>query len=393
MPPIESSGTIPSPLSQVFDAASNDAYKIATEGGAALGRMQGFPTIDASVLEQLGSVAKRSSRDGLANDNGAPIIPQAKGMSISQMMLELTALNSKIQQAQGENATNGLKVEQTKLDKAATDTTKKLQDWIKGCEDAAAKDKQKKTASWISKIFGAIAAVVAIVVAVVATVATGGASAPLLALAVMGAVASLCSLVDTIEDITNTVRAGMDPPKEPLTFGPSSLAAKDASEKAYNNAIKDGKSEEEAQMIKDKKFSEVKLAMGLTFAVLAMVGSVAGAAGAAKAGMEATMQTVKLVTGTVTALANLTKAAADITGGVLELGRADDQYAADSARVDSKRIEATVAEILAHMQAMQDALRKILADMEEGVKACSDIVGSEHNNYQQVSQNLGTGTA
>ena len=402
-----------------------------------------FLGIDTSqLLAQLGALSKQESgSDGVTNSNGAPLLPTTAKMTVSQMMLALTALNSKISQNQSENAMDGIKVDQGKLDKAAADTTQKLKDWIKSSEDAAAAEKKQKTSSWISKIFGAIASVVSFVVAAVAlvsavaaTIATGGAGLPLLALAVVGVIAAGAALVDTACDITNSVRAGMDPPKEPLAFGPSAAIATAASNAAYNNAIKDGKSEEEAQQAKAAKYSAVYMGMSITFSVVAIAasmgaasasaataasttaeagvematlgGSVAGAGAGAGATVASTagsftglgMTTAQLTQLTKTAstwinvLAGLTKAGADIGVGVYGLQASEDQYDAATARVESKRIEATTAEISAHLQALQDEIKKILEDMQEALKACSDIVSSESTTYQQISGNLGGGS-
>ncbi len=122
--------------------------------------------------------ATLGGQSGVTNSNGAPSIGGvAINFSPEDMAAALLVLQGKTQDAQLRTAREGLENSRLKMQDQNEKALAKINDWIKSCESAGAKDKAGGVMGWVSKIAGFVGALMATVVAGVAAVATGGAAA------------------------------------------------------------------------------------------------------------------------------------------------------------------------------------------------------------------------
>ncbi|MBL8332220.1 MAG: type III secretion system translocon subunit SctE [Rubrivivax sp.] len=397
------------------------------------------------MQELLSAVLKTNAKDkndGVTNTEGAPVLEApVVDFSGDQLALILAALDTKIKEAQGKTAKEGIEAARQQTESANKDMLEKLQEVIDKQKEAAEKEKENKVWGWIGKIAAVIGAIVATVAAVAATIATGGAAAPLLALAVVGLVAATVDLASQINQEVN-------PDAEPFTLG--SLIG-DAIIEAMDAAGLDGKERAVAsgfgsalgfllmqpdlagQMAEDAAIADgmsaedaAKLRMGVQIAavvttIVAMI-AITIASGGASSGStasstasnvgKAAVNSADDVAATATKVADGAKKASDAANKVIKASKiieggtsvvqgtagvaqgaigiqvAEMTQDAEEARAAAKEIEAILLALQAQSEEQTQRLKEIIAALDEGMAQFSQMVAAAGDQRANQVKNL-----
>ncbi|WP_428000745.1 type III secretion system translocon subunit SctE [Acidovorax sp.] len=324
----------------------------------------------AGVL-QAGQTGSTSGGNSITNANGAP---QLDGVTVNfsaeDMAAALLVLQGKTQEAQLSTAKEGITTNKKKLEDQNKKSMDKINEWIKKCEDASAKQKAGGILGWFQKIFTAVAAAFAVVAAAVATAATGGAAAPLLALAVLGLASSIVSIASEIDKAQggkgfDSVAGWMDP---------GSLIGKGFGElaKAF------GANEEQAAIV------------SATFAVVGSIAIMAASialTGGASAMSE--VQKIILTAGRIgQAVAGIAAGTTQAAKGGVDIAVAHDEKQASLIQADKKGIDAIIAKLQKAMEEDREEIKKVMDQMMEGMNIVSQMINSAGESRAQISANL-----
>ncbi len=357
---------------------------------------QGFDSLDASLATQLQqriqadpnkvmqeitqlagtlqSGAGRSGGGNVTNSNGAP---QIDGVSLSfspeDMAAALLVLQGKTQEAQLKTAKEGIETNSIKQKAQNEKAMAKIQEWIKKCEDAAAKEKAGGILGWFKKIFAVIASVFAVVAAAVATAATGGAAAPILALAMLSLASATVSLASEI----SKAAGGPDFDHVAGWMDPASLVGKGMGElaKAF------GADEQQAAIV------------SATFAVVTTIAITAAAVvltgGASAAGDIGKIADLALKVGRAgQAIAGVATGLTEAAHGGVNIAAAHDTRSAALAQADKKKIDAIIAMLQQQMEENRTEMKKVLDEMMEGMNIVSQMINAAGQSRAQISSNL-----
>lgn len=316
--------------------------------------LPGAVPLNAKWLQELIGVALKTSqtggKDGVTDANGAPVLDApVVDFSGDQLALIMAALDTKIKEAQGKTAKEGIEAARQQTDSANKDMLKKLDEAIKKQKEAAEKEKESKVWGWIGKIAAVIGAIVATVAAVAATIATGGAAAPLLALAVVGLVAATV-------DLASQINQEIHPDAEPFTLG--SLIG-DAIIEAMDAAGISG----------DDRVAASSFASALGFLLMQpdLAGQMAG--DAAKANGASEDEIAKITMG-VQIAAVITTIVAMIAITIASGGAGGGNAASSTAKIGAQTAD-TVGDVANATQKTANAVEKV-ADTADKVKKASD---------------------
>lgn len=309
--------------------------------------------------------------NSIVNGNGAP---QLDGVTVNfsaeDMAAALLVLQGKTQEAQMGTAKEGINTNKKKLEDQNQRATAKINEWIKKCEEASAKEKAGGVLNWFKKIAGAIAAAFAVVAAAIATVATGGAAAPLLALAVLALASSVVDIASEIDKANGG--KGFDHVTQ--WMDPGSLIGKGMGElaKAF------GANEEQAAIV------SATFAVVATIAIMAASIALTGGASAAS-----DMQKIILTAARVgQAVAGIVAGASTAAKGGVDIAVAHDQRDASLIQADKKKIDAIIAKLQKQMDEDRDEIKKVLDQMMEGMNIVSKMINSAGESRAQITSNL-----
>lgn len=333
------------------------------------------------VLEEIAQLAQtlqpglgKSGGNSVSNGNGAPQIDGVTlNFSPEDMAAALLVLQGKTQEAQLKTAKEGIEINSQKQKIQNDKAMKKIEEWIKKCEDAAAKEKAGGILGWFKKIFSVIAAVFAVVAAAAATAATGGAAAPLLALAVLSLASATVSLASEI----SKAAGGPDFDHVAGWMDLGSLVGKGMGElaKAF------GADEQQVAIV------SATFAMATTIAITAAsVVLTGGATAAAEVGKIAkmAMDIGRAGQAIVGVASGLTEAA---QGGV-KIAAAHDTRAAATAQADKKKIDALIAALQQQMEENREEIKKVIDEMMEGMNIVSRMINAAGQSREQISSNM-----
>lgn len=374
------------------------------------------PALNKQLLDVLGKQIQGQGgsgggNDGLKNANGAPNLAAPAGNISADDLIELLqAIRSKSQDQQLATAKLG-------LDKARMDAKqnneaqqKKIQDWIKKCEDAQKASLAQKIFGWIGKIFAVIAAAVAVVASVAASPFTGGASLALTALAVVGLVAATMSLADQISQeaggpeisLSNMMTKMMGSlleacgvPKEKAEQIGKALAGVLAVAAPVALLVEPkllGTMASGIAALSGADADQIsKIEMGVTIAATLTVGigmAVAGFQFSKLAG-DAMNVTAKLTTAIMGAVAQTTQGVTAIGQGAAGIAKGKLDADGEKAMADKKALEALMLKINQQMEDQRDELRKIIQQLEEGVQAVTQMIQGTADSMTQITGNIG----
>lgn len=341
-------------------------------------KLQQTQTDPNTILQEISKLAGTlpsgpmpTGGNNITNANGAPQIDGVTmNFSAEDMAAVLLALQGKTQEAQLRTAKEGIDTASKNQQLQHEKSMKKIEDWIKKCEDQAAKEKAGGVLNWFKKIFTAIAAVFAVVAAAVATVASGGVAAPVLALAVLALASSVVSIASEIDKARGG--AGFDHVAE--WMDPGTLIGKGMGElaKAF------GADEDQAAIV------------SATFAVVATIAIMAVSivlTGGASATSEA--QKIALAVGRAgQAIAGIVGGATQTAQGGVNIAVAHDKRDAALIQGDKKKIEAIIAKLQQQMEENREELKKVIDEMMEGMNIVSQMINSAGQSRAQISSNL-----
>jgi transloator len=347
---------------------------------------------------------------GVSNSNGAPAIDGVNlDFSPEDMAAALLVLQSKTQEAQLGTAREGLVTSKKKLEEKNQQAMDKINDWIKKCEEAAAKAKSAGIFGWITKIAGFLAAALAVVVAAVATAATGGAAAPLLALAVIGMVGATISLASQISQeaggpplelsslmsklCTKVLEACGVPKEDAEKWGgvmsgmAGMLSGAILVDPAFAGQFAGG-----IAQIAGADATQAAIVAGVFTAVasiaitVVMIAATGGAgAGAAIDGMAKTVMTAAKIG---QAVAGVTAGASAVAGGGLNISKAIDERDASKIQSDKKMIDAMIAKLQKQMEDDREEIKKVMQEMMDGMNIVSQMINSAGQSRSQITANL-----
>jgi len=363
----------------------------------------------SQIQKTLGTLENKG--DGVKNAQGAPNIAEPNmQLSADDLVALLQHMRSKSQDQQLATAKLGLERSRVDAQKNNEAQQKKIQEWINKCQEEANKSQLSKIFGWIGKIFAVIAAVVAIVASVVATPFTGGAAAALTALAVVGLVAATMSLADQISQasggpeislsnmmtkMVGGILEAMGVPKEKAEQIGRTMAGALAMmmpvallvEPKLLGTMVQGI----AQLAGADAQTTMALTMGFTLAAALVVGIGTAVVGfnAAKAVSDVTNQVMKTATALSQAVAQGVTGATQIAQGAIGIEKGKLAEEGEKALADKKELEAFLKMINQSMEDQREALRKLIQELEEGVKVVSSMVQSAADSMSQITSNLG----
>ncbi len=362
----------PQPQTQMLDSLN---ASLATQ---LQGRIQADPNKVMQEISQLAgtlqSGAGRSGGGNVTNANGAPQIDGVSlNFSAEDMAAALLVLQGKTQEAQLKTAKEGIETNSQKQKVQNERAMAKLQEWIKNCQDAAAKEKVGGVLGWFKKIFAVVAAVFAVVAAAVATYATGGAAAPLLALAVLSLASSTVSLASEI----SKAAGGPDFDHVAQWMDPATLVGKGMAElaKAF------GADEQQAAIVSVTFALVTTLAITAASVVLSGGTTAAGELGKiAKLALDVS-RAGQLIVGAATG-------ATDVARGSVGIAAAHDTRDAALAQADKKKIDALIAVLQQRMEENREEMKKVLDEMMEGMNIVSQMINASGQSRAQINANL-----
>lgn len=369
--------------------------------------------LNKQLLDVLGKQIQGQSggNDGLKNANGAPSLAAPAGNISADDLIELLqAIRSKSQDQQLATAKLG-------LDKARVDAKqnneaqqKKIQDWIKKCEDAQKASLAQKIFGWVGKIFAVIAAAIAVVASVAASPFTGGASLALTALAVVGLMAATMSLADQISQEAGGPEISLSNMMTKMMGGileACGVPKEKAEQIGKTLAVVLAVVAPVALLVEPKLLGTMasgiaalsgadadqisKIEMGVTIAATLTVGigmAVAGFQFSKLAG-DAMNVTAKLTTAIMGAVAQTTQGVTAIGQGAAGIAKGKLDADGEKAMADKKALEALMLKINQQMADQRDELRKIIQQIEEGVQAVSQMMQGTADSMTQITGNIG----
>lgn len=335
----------------------------------------------SKVLKEISSLAgtlqagmQPSGGNTISNANGAP---QISGVSLNfspeDMAAALLVLQGKTQEAQLNTAKNGIESNTQKQKIQNEKAMGKIQEWIKNCEAAEAKQKTSGILGWFKKAFAVVAAVFAVVAATVATVATGGAAAPLLALAVLSLASSTLSLASEISKANGG--KGFDDIAE--WMDPSVLMGKAA------GAVAKACGADEQQIAIVSSTFAIATTLAIVAASVVLTGGASATASLSKIAQISLRvgQAGQAVTGVATG-------ATEVAQGVVNMEIAGDEKNASLAQSDKKKIDALIAMLQQQMEDGREDLKKVLDEMMDGMNIVSQMINSAGQSQHQITANL-----
>jgi hypothetical protein len=326
-----------------------------------------------AVMQSLASTMQATQMggngDSISNGNGAP---QIDGISLSfspeDMAAALATLQSKTQQQQINSAQKGIETNKNKVDQQNQRQMGKIQDWIKKCQEASAKQKASGILGWFKRIFTAVAAVFAVVVAAVVTTVSAGAGAALLALATL-------ALLHAALDIAGAAGAKGDTFEKALKFSDLGTAIGTGIGEA---AKKLGANERDVGIVCTVFTTAVTMAVAVGTAVA--TGGLSISSSVAKVAMSAS-RLGEAVTGVL-------NGATGAASGGLEIAAGADIRDADNIQADRKEIAAVIAKLQKQMEEEGDDLKKVLNEMMNGMSIVSQMINAAGESRAQLAANL-----
>lgn len=358
--------------------------------------MQGFEDINADitaqlqqqirtdpgkVLQEISSLAgtlqagmQSSGGTSITNANGAPQIDGvALSFSAEDMAAALLVLQGKTQDAQLKTAKNGIDTNAQKQKVQNDKAMAKIQDWIKNCEGAAAKQKAGGILGWFKKIFAVVAAVFAVVAAGVATYATGGAAAPLLALAMLSLASATVSLASEISKACG----GPDFDFVAQWMDPATLVGKGMGEVAKLF----GANEQQAAIV------SATFAVVTTIAITAA--SVVLSGGSSAVGELGKIAKLALDIGRAgQAIVGVATGVTEAAQGGVNIAVAADVHTASVAQSDKKKIDALILMLQQQMEENREEMKKVLDEMMQGMNIVNQMIHSAGQSRAQITSNL-----
>jgi len=403
--------SLPSGFTTLGDDIKADLSALATDPSALVKNKESNKALMDQLLQTLGTQQQGGTGDGLKNANGAPSIASPLDNISSDDLIDLLqAMRSKSQDQQLATAKTGLDGSRLDAQRNNEAQQKKIQDWIKKCEQADKASLAQKIFGWIGKIFAVIAAAIAVVASVAASPFTGGASLALTALAVVGLVGATMSLADQISQEAGGPEISLSNMMTKMVGGllkacgvPEEKAEQIGKALAGVLAI----AAPVALLVEPKLLGTVasgiaalsgadpdlvsKIEMGVTIAATLTVGigmAVAGFQFSKLAG-DAVNVTAKLTTAIMGAVAQTTQGVTAVGQGAAGIAKGVLNSEGDKAMADKKALEALMLKINQQMDEQRDELRKIIQQMEESVQVVSQIMQGTADSMQQITSNIG----
>jgi len=371
--------------------------------------------LNPSIIEAVLKSAKEqvAPDNTIKNNNGAPILtPPPTNFSAADLIDMLRDLQSKSMDAQIKTASKSL--EKAGQDAKANNEAqmKKIEEWIKKCEDAANASRVKSIFSWIGKIAAIVGAIAGIVVAVAATPFTGGAASVLVVLAVVGLVAATISLADQISQ----AKGGPEISISNLAKGVSAIL--------QACGLPEDKADSIGKFVRNSLFvllpaatllvepkmlgtvvgdimrwagvdantianTEMGLTIGVTVMVTALLIVMTLDATKAASGMaNAASMATKIGTATKTA-AQAGQGLTGIGSGIAGIKQAGYEHEGEKAIAAKKELEALMKKINLFMEDEREELKKLIQQLEDGMTAVSQMIQGMADNMTQINQNVG----
>ncbi|MBW7899919.1 MAG: type III secretion system translocon subunit SctE [Rhodocyclaceae bacterium] len=377
-------------------------------GAGNLGNVGGTGQKPFAELVQLASTL--GAQPGISNGNGAPSIGNVTlNFSPEDMAAALLVLQGKTQDAQLRTAREGLESSRLKMQDQNERALAKINDWIKSCESAGAKDKAGGVMGWVAKIAGFVGALMATVVAGVAAVATGGAAAPLLALSIMGLIGATMGLASHISQECG------GPPLELSSlmtkFATVCLTAVgvpadkvDAAARTLAGALGviSGAALIDPALLGELAGGITQLGAGdaMTNAVLTGVFTavatiavsvlmvVATGGAAATEAVNGIAKTVATAAKIGQAVAGITAGATSVARGGVQIAKAHDERDAALAQADKKQIDGVIVKLQQQMEDEREQIKKVIDEIMEGVNIVSQMINAAGDSRSQVTANL-----
>lgn len=377
-------------------------------------QLLGAVPLSATWMKELISSAvklnQKDQSDGVTDTHGAPVLEApVTDFGGDQLALILAALDTKIKEAQGKTAKEGIEAARQQTDSANKRMIGKLQEVIDKQKEAAEKEKENKVWGWIGKIAAVIGAIVAVVAAVALTVATGGAAAPLLALAVVGLVAATV-------DLASQINKEIHPDAKPFTLGSligdaiveamdkagisgdgrvaaSSFASALgfllmqpdlAGQMAGDAAKANGASEAEIAKIT----MGVQIAAVVTSIVAMIVVTVASGGSSAAQSVSATVKNLMTAAKVIGAVAEIIRGSSGVAQGAIGIEVAEINQDADESRAAAKKIEAILAQLQSQSEEQTARLKEIIEALDEGMAQFSQMVSAASDQRANQVKNL-----
>jgi transloator len=398
-PRIPSTGLLPTAPGS--DGPVGDVAKQALQILDSVKTLGGF----TEVAKSLGQTSP-PSLSNVSNANGAPSIDGVTiSMSPDDMAAALMVLQNKTQQAQLNTAKEGLETNKKKMEDKNVQAMNKINEWIKNCEEAAAKEKSAGIFGWLVKIFSFIAAAIAVAVAAVATAATGGAASPLLALAVMGLAGATMSLASQISQaaggpalelgplitkLFTKFLEGMGVPKEQAEAAGKIVGGLTGS--LFLDPASMGQVFGGVAQLAGANADQIAI-VSLVFTIVATI-AVSAAMIAASGGTSAAA-TVSDIAKTAQSVGKIATGVAGAVGGVaaatqggINIAKAGDEKAASLAQADKKKIDAMIAKLSQAMEEDREQIKKVLDEIMEGMNIVSKMINEAAQSNTQLARNI-----
>lgn len=354
--------------------------------------------------------------DGITDARGAPMIGNpVTSFSADDMTELLRSIRSKSQDAQLEGAKSGIEAARIKAEKNTDSQLKKIEEWVEKSKEAEQKGTLSKIFGWIGKIVAVIAAVAAVAVAAAATVVSGGAAAPLLVFAVMGLVGATISLADQISkecggpeisigNLLTTMSSkfleACGVPKEKAEQIGKVMAGVAALMMPAMLLVEPGLAGTMATGICElagaDKNTTMYVAMAVSVAAAITVGIVMVVASGGTSAANSAVSTTSKLASTLAAAGPRIAAGAQIAGGVttaatgaVNISKAYTQREAENLLSDKKDLEAAMVKLQKQMEEGREEIKKVLAQIEDGMQAVTQMINGAAESMSQITANLG----
>lgn len=345
--------------------------------------------------------------DIVFNRNGAPSIDEPLGdFSVEDLVDLLRDLHGKSEAGQLKAAQENVSTTSIKSKQNNDAQLKATTDWVKKCDEAKDQGHFGKLFNWVAKIGAVVLAAVFLVAVLAGTIGTAGAMGPLLVVGVLALVAASSALADQISKET-----GGD------GFSPAALLAQGTSKILQ----KFGMDEEQADRIGKIVVGAAAILIpgGLALVMIdpTVFGNMMeGILQMADVDPQTTAYVVMAVTVVTTiAVAIATAALTGGAGGVTAMARAlkvtealmqgsnaivqggtgiavgITQSEADDLQADKKELQSAAMKLQQVMQDGLQDLKKVIQQIEDGVKVVTQIMTNDYESRQQITQNQGGG--
>ena len=340
--------------------------------------------------------------DGVFNANGAPALePPPQSFSANDMIDLLRSIRAKSDEAQIASAKESLQVARTKTEKNNEAQLQKIQDYVKKCEEADRKGVLGKIFGWIGKIAALVFSAFAVGVLAAGTVASGGAGAPLLALAVMALIGSTVALADQISKECGGPEISLG--NLMTTIASKFLQACGVSEETAQRIGKVvaglvGISSPAMLLIEPSLIgglaggiaelagADPKTSMAITMA-FAMAATIA--VGVVTIAVTAGASSVSTAARIVGAVGQITQGATQIAQGSVKMSVAKTQNQAENIQADKKELDAITRKLQARMEESREEITKVIQQMEEGLRAVTQMINGTADSMSQITANIG----